>query len=133
MTKSWVGGGIGLDFHYNNSPRERQQEAFRQQLRLARAANRPVIIHTREADEETCRDPGRGVFGQRRSRRSTALFHFQPEQCRALSQAGLLHFIWWHHYVSESGRVEGSRQTASRRPPADRDRLSLSCPGAFSR
>ena len=48
-------GEIGLDFHYENSSREQQREAFRQQLRLARAANKPVIIHSREAEEETCR------------------------------------------------------------------------------
>jgi TatD DNase family protein len=46
-------GEIGLDFHYDNSPRDEQREAFRRQLRLASAANLPVIIHTREAEEET--------------------------------------------------------------------------------
>lgn len=46
-------GEIGLDFHYDNSPREAQREAFRRQLRLARTANLPVIVHTREAEEET--------------------------------------------------------------------------------
>ncbi len=47
-------GEIGLDFHYENSSRDQQREAFRQQLRLARAANNPVIIHSRGAEEETC-------------------------------------------------------------------------------
>jgi TatD DNase family protein len=46
-------GEIGLDFHYDNSPRDSQREAFRRQLRLARAANLPVVIHTREAEDET--------------------------------------------------------------------------------
>ncbi|HEY6122281.1 MAG TPA: TatD family hydrolase [Pyrinomonadaceae bacterium] len=46
-------GEIGLDFHYDNSPRDKQEEAFKRQLRLARAANLPVIIHTREAEAET--------------------------------------------------------------------------------
>jgi TatD DNase family protein len=46
-------GEIGLDFHYDNSPRENQREVFRRQLRLARAEKLPVIIHTREAEEET--------------------------------------------------------------------------------
>lgn len=46
-------GEIGLDFHYDNSPREVQMEVFRRQLRLARDANLPVIIHTREAEDET--------------------------------------------------------------------------------
>ena len=46
-------GEIGLDFHYDNSPREVQLEVFRRQLRAARELNVPVIIHTREAEVET--------------------------------------------------------------------------------
>lgn len=46
-------GEMGLDFHYDNSPRETQREVFARQLRLAREENLPVIIHSREADEET--------------------------------------------------------------------------------
>jgi len=46
-------GEIGLDFHYDHSPRDVQREVFRQQVRLARDAGLPVIIHTREADDET--------------------------------------------------------------------------------
>jgi TatD DNase family protein len=46
-------GEIGLDYHYDHSPREVQREVFRRQLRLARAARLPVIIHSREADDET--------------------------------------------------------------------------------
>ncbi len=47
-------GEIGLDFHYDHSPRDVQREVFRRQLRLARELGLPVVIHTREADEETC-------------------------------------------------------------------------------
>jgi TatD DNase family protein len=46
-------GEIGLDYHYDNSPRKVQREVFARQLRLARAEGLPVIIHSREADEET--------------------------------------------------------------------------------
>ena len=46
-------GEIGLDYHYDNSPREAQREVFARQLRLARAEGLPVIIHSRDADEET--------------------------------------------------------------------------------
>lgn len=46
-------GEIGLDFHYDNSPREVQLDVFRRQLRSAREINVPVIIHTREAEAET--------------------------------------------------------------------------------
>jgi TatD DNase family protein len=46
-------GEIGLDYHYDNSPREAQREVFRRQLRMAREEDLPVIIHSREADEDT--------------------------------------------------------------------------------
>jgi TatD DNase family protein len=46
-------GEIGLDFHYDHSPRPVQREAFRRQIRLARDVGLPVIVHTREADGDT--------------------------------------------------------------------------------
>jgi TatD DNase family protein len=46
-------GEIGLDFHYDHSPRDQQEEAFRRQIRIARAVKLPVIVHTREADDLT--------------------------------------------------------------------------------
>ena len=42
-------GEIGLDFHYDHSPRDVQARVFRRQLEQARAANKPVVIHCREA------------------------------------------------------------------------------------
>ncbi|HEY7791974.1 MAG TPA: TatD family hydrolase [Vicinamibacterales bacterium] len=46
-------GEIGLDYHYDFSPRAVQQEVFRSQVALAVGQNLPVIVHTREADEDT--------------------------------------------------------------------------------
>ncbi len=46
-------GEIGLDFHYDFSPRDVQRHWFREQLRLAKRLNLPVIIHDREANQET--------------------------------------------------------------------------------
>lgn len=46
-------GEIGLDFHYDNSPREVQVSVFRKQLRSARELGLPAIIHTRDAEKET--------------------------------------------------------------------------------
>jgi TatD DNase family protein len=45
-------GEIGLDFHYDYSPRDVQRDVFRKQVRLARDVGLPLIIHTREADDE---------------------------------------------------------------------------------
>jgi TatD DNase family protein len=48
-------GEIGLDYHYDFSPREVQHAVFRAQLQLARARGLPVVIHTREAEADTLR------------------------------------------------------------------------------
>jgi TatD DNase family protein len=62
-------GEIGLDYHYDFSPRDVQQEIFGAQVRLAREFALPIVIHTREATEDTfriLREAGeghvRGVF-----------------------------------------------------------------------
>ena len=46
-------GEIGLDFHYDKSPRAVQLEVFKRQIRVARDVGLPIIVHTREADGET--------------------------------------------------------------------------------
>jgi len=46
-------GETGLDFHYDHSPRNEQRRAFAAQLRIAGKLNLPVIIHSREAFEDT--------------------------------------------------------------------------------
>lgn len=46
-------GEIGLDYHYDSSPRDQQQDAFARQLELAYKHGLPIEIHTRDADEET--------------------------------------------------------------------------------
>lgn len=45
-------GEIGLDFHYDYSPRDEQREWFRKQIRLANELRMPIVIHSREADQE---------------------------------------------------------------------------------
>ena len=46
-------GEIGLDYHYDNSPRDVQQAVFRRQLKHAVRLEKPLVIHTREAEEDT--------------------------------------------------------------------------------
>ena len=59
-------GETGLDFHYDNSPRPRQEASFRQHIAAARQTGLPLIVHTRSADEDTCRilreEAGKGAF-----------------------------------------------------------------------
>jgi len=65
-------GEIGLDYHYDFSPRDLQRSLFIEQLQLARQLKLPITIHTREAWEDTVailkehwvdqRDPGEGIM-----------------------------------------------------------------------
>ena len=51
----WAVGEIGLDYHYDFSPRDVQQAVFRKQLEVAAHIGLPVVIHTREAEDDTLR------------------------------------------------------------------------------
>lgn len=46
-------GEIGLDFHYDYSPRDKQKDCFRKQIQMAMELKMPIVIHSREADQET--------------------------------------------------------------------------------
>jgi TatD DNase family protein len=105
-------GEMGLDYHYDFSPRERQREVFLWQLEVARRQGRPVVIHCREATEDCLgilRDFG-GV---------AALFHCftgsMGEAKRILDAGYLLGFTG----VLTFKRSEELREVA-RMAPADR-------------
>jgi TatD DNase family protein len=86
-------GEMGLDYHYDHSPRERQRAAFEAQLALAGEAGKPAVIHAREADDDVAAilasQPG-----------VTAILHSFSSGPRLL-RAGLV----LRHYVSFSGMV----------------------------
>lgn len=48
-------GETGLDYHYDRAPREKQQEVFRAFLQMSKDVDKPVIIHSRDAEEDTLR------------------------------------------------------------------------------
>lgn len=53
-SKKVIGWGeIGLDYYYDHSPRDVQREVFIRQIRIAKELNLPIIIHSRDADDET--------------------------------------------------------------------------------
>src|SRR5439155_5100771 len=98
-------GEIGLDYDYDFSPRDVQQAVFRAQVRLALELDRPVVIHTREADDDTItilREEGRGVL-------RGVLHCFTGDA--ALARAGLdLGF-----YISVAGIITFPKTTAGLR------------------
>jgi TatD DNase family protein len=59
-------GEAGLDYHYDNSPREAQESGFRTHIQAARESGLPLVIHSREADDDTARileeETGQGAF-----------------------------------------------------------------------
>ena len=59
-------GEAGLDYHYDNSPREAQEQGFRIHISAARETRLPLVIHAREADDDIARileeESGRGSF-----------------------------------------------------------------------
>jgi TatD DNase family protein len=82
-------GEAGLDYHYDNSPREAQERGFRTHIAAARETGLPLVIHSREADDDTARileeEMGKGGFtavlhcftgGHDLARRAVALGHF---------------------------------------------------------
>jgi len=63
-------GECGLDYHYDNSPREAQRAAFSAQVALAAEMKRPVIVHTRDAEDDT-----RSIIGDARASGVVGVLH----------------------------------------------------------
>jgi TatD DNase family protein len=85
-------GEIGLDYHYDGASRREQLEHFSRQLELASRLGKPVVIHTREADDDTL-----GVLREIPSKGVIHCFTGSPEFCRKLLDLGF--------YISISGIV----------------------------
>jgi TatD DNase family protein len=104
-------GEMGLDYHYDHSPRAAQRAAFEAQLALAREAGKPVVIHARDADDDVAE-----------------LLRAYPDVVAVLHSfsggAGLLRAgLDLRHYVSFSGMVtfrNWSLDDAVRAVPLDR-------------
>jgi TatD DNase family protein len=107
-------GEIGLDYHYDFSPREVQQAVFRAQLRLARDRGLPVVIHTREAEEDTLR-----ILAEESQGHLRGVFHCFTGDSSAADRALATGF-----YVSIPGIVTFPKavdlRDAVRRIPSDR-------------
>jgi TatD DNase family protein len=82
-------GEAGLDYHYDNSPRDAQERGFRTHIAAARETGLPLVIHSRDADDDTARileeEMGKGGFaavlhcftgGRDLAHRAVALGHY---------------------------------------------------------
>ena len=113
-------GETGLDYHYDNSPRDTQREVFRRQVELSKKLDLPVIIHTREADEHTeeilrRETPSRGVVHCFTSGDRLADFAISIGFC--ISFSGIVTFP-----------NAKTLQSIAKRIPADRLLIETDCP-----
>ncbi len=88
-------GECGLDYHYDNSPREAQRAAFSAQVALAHETRRPVIVHTRDAEDDT-----RAAIGEARGAGVIGVLH-----CYTGTQSLAEFAIAAGWYISFSGIV----------------------------
>lgn len=114
-------GEIGLDFHYNLSTPEVQREVFLEQLKIAREAGKPIVIHTREAWDETM-----AILREHWAGRPGILHCFTgtPEQAREAIDLGF-HLAFGG--VMTFPKAESVRD-AARITPADRLLLETDAP-----
>jgi len=104
-------GEIGLDFHYDFSPRDIQAEIFKAQIGIAQRRNLPIVIHTRESNEETIRIVEGAMGGEPlwRSQMATPFSRFPAPKgvfhCFSGDTAMAWHVIRMGFFVSMPGVV----------------------------
>ena len=115
-------GETGLDYHYMNSPKEDQIRAFREQIRFAGQLDLPLVIHTREADDDTIR-----ILSEERSDRTRGVFHCFSGNLALAQQALEMDFL-----ISISGMITFDKalelQNVARQIPPDRLLIETDCP-----
>ena len=116
-------GEIGLDFHYNNSPRDVQMRVFGRQLSAAQEAGVPVIIHTREAENETIDILQNEYGGAQRA----GVFHCFSGSKDLAHRALDLGFSLSFSGIVTFNRADDLREVAREVPP-DRLLIETDCP-----
>jgi TatD DNase family protein len=115
-------GEIGLDYHYNHSSPQEQRKRFRDQIRLACELKLPVIIHTREAQEDTIT-----ILRQEKASEVGGVFHCFSGDAWLAKDALDLGF-----YLSFSGILTFQNATMLRdiakTVPTDRLLIETDCP-----
>jgi len=135
-------GEIGLDYHYDNSPREVQRKVFRRQLRLARSVQLPAVIHSREADDDTVAILSEELDGKSGTG-VPPVNHAQDARATKLIARGVLHCfggslamaraaIELGFFISFAGNVTFKKAEAlrdvARHLPLDRLLIETDCP-----
>ena len=116
-------GEIGLDFHYDNSPRDVQVAVFKRQLQAARECGLPVVIHTREAERETIEILQTEYAGAERR----GVFHCFSGSAELAQQAIALGFMISFSGIVTFKKAEGMRDVA-KQVPLERLLIETDCP-----
>ena len=95
-------GEAGLDYHYDNSPRDMQKKSFRTHIAAARETGLPLIIHARDADADIARMLEEETQEGRVSLRA-ALLHRRARACAAGSCARRLYLLLRRRHLQECG------------------------------
>jgi TatD DNase family protein len=120
-------GEIGLDYHYDHSPRDVQREVFRRQLRIARELELPVVIHSREANDDTINIVRDELSGYAKYREHAGVLHcFGGTLAMAQSAIELGFFISFAGNLTFKN-AEDLRDVA-RQLPLDRLLIETDCP-----
>jgi TatD DNase family protein len=116
-------GEIGLDFHYDNSPRDVQIDVFKRQLRAARECSLPVVIHTREAEAETIEILKTEYEGAQRR----GVFHCFSGSLELAQRAIEIGFMISFSGIVTFKKAEELREVA-KQVPLDRLLIETDCP-----
>jgi len=116
-------GEIGLDFHYDHSPRDVQLAVFKRQLRAAREVDLPVVIHTREAERETIESLQTDYAGAERR----GVFHCFSGSMELAQRALELGFLISFSGILTFKKADELRATA-KQVPLDRLLIETDCP-----
>lgn len=115
-------GEIGLDFYYDNSPRDIQRKWFREQLKLAKELNLPVVIHSREATKETY-----DIIKEEQDGTLRGVLH-----CFSASKEVAMEYIKLGFYISLAGPVtfKNARvaKEVAKAVPLDKLLIETDCP-----
>jgi TatD DNase family protein len=104
-------GEIGLDYHYDFSPRDVQHAVFRTQIRLAAGRDLPIVIHTREAEDDTLR-----ILREEGGERLRGVFHCFTGDSAAAERALATGFLLSIPGVVTFPKAETLRQAAAALP-----------------
>ena len=118
-------GEAGLDYYYDHSPRDAQREAFAAQIQLAHDHGLPLVIHSRDAWDDTFDIlAAEGVPDPH----DLPLLHRRPRRGPALPRSRGVRQLLGHRHVQERHRRPGRGRAVPARPAARRDRQPV--PGA---